>query len=164
MRKVKAQELSEKFSLYGRWARMVDPDAFHFGAPPIEFYRDLLPLNAGGAPVVSFSICRVEKRALVVDVTEYHTACGEGILPLDADVLVHVMPAGPREAPPLGLLEVFRVPRGTMVALNPGVWHHAPLAVGAESASVLIVLPERTYANDCTVYTIPENDRVAVTV
>lgn len=162
MRKVKVQELSEKFLAYGRYAKMIGPDAYHFGASPIRFFRDLLPLNLGGAHLVSFSVCQVEKRPLVVEVTEYHSHTGEGILPLDADILVHVMPAFKSGPPPLDQLEVFRVPRGTLVALNPGVWHHAPIVVGAETASVVIVLPERTYANDCVVHQIPEAERVEV--
>ena len=162
MRKVKVQELSEKFSAFGRYAKLLNPAGQHLGASPIRFYRDMLPLNLGGTHLPLFSICQVEKRPLVVDVTEYHSATGEGILPLDADVLIHVAPAGPPGPPPLDQVEVFRVPCGTMVALNPGVWHHAPLVVGAKSASVVIVLPERTYANDCVVFEIPKAEQVKI--
>lgn len=163
MRKVKVQELSEKFLAYGRYARMVEPTGCHFGdGTPIRFFRDLLPLNLGGTHLPSFSICQVDQRPLVVNVTEYHSRTGEGILPLDADILCHVMPAGNKPVPPLGELEVFRVPAGTMVALNPGVWHHAPFVVGARTGSTLIVLPERTYANDCVVYQVPAADQVEI--
>lgn len=162
MKKVKVQELSERFLLYGRHAQMVNPSAYHFGEPPVRFFRDLLPLNLGAAHLVSCSVCQVNRRPLVVSVTEYHSATGEGILPLDADVLIHVAPAFKPGPPPLDQLEVFRLPRGIMVALNPGVWHHAPMVVGADSASTLIVLPERTYANDCVVYQIPAGDQVEI--
>jgi ureidoglycolate lyase len=48
------------------------------------------------------------------------------------------------------------------VALRPGVWHHAPFTCDKEYVNTLIVLPERTYAIDCEVYEIPEEDRVEI--
>ena len=45
MRKVKVQELSEKFAVYGRYAKLLNPAGQHLGASPIRFYRDLLPLK-----------------------------------------------------------------------------------------------------------------------
>ena len=54
-------------------------------------------------------------------------------------------------------MQVFRVPMGTMVVLRPGVWHHAPFTVDDDPANVLIVLPERTYANDCLVVELGED-------
>jgi ureidoglycolate lyase len=164
MRKVKTRELSlEAFAPYGAFADMLDPEAAHFGDEPIQFYRDMVQLDLGGKGVASFSICRVKDRPLVVDVTEFHSSCGEGILPLDSDVLIHVGAASPNGEVPLDDLEVFRVPRGTMVALRPGVWHHAPFAHKSQKANVLIVLPERTYANDCTVYEIEKRKRTEIT-
>jgi ureidoglycolate lyase len=113
----------------------------------------MVPLDLGGRGIASFSVCRVEDRQPVVDVTEHHTACGEGILPLDAEVLIHVAPATPPGEVPWDRIRLFRVPKGTFVSLKAGVWHHAPLLAeaGAPAANVLIVLPERTYANDCVV-------------
>ncbi len=164
MRTVKVSELSlEAFSPFGFYADLIDPDQEKIGAPPIEFFRDMVQQDLGGAPTVSFSTCRVEPRDLVIDVSEYHTATGEGILPLDNDVLIHVGPATPPDADvPLDKIRVFRVPRGTMVVLRPGVWHHAPFTVNDDPANVLIVLPERTYANDCEVFELAEDDRIRI--
>lgn len=163
MREVKIQELSlEGFRNFGTFQNMINPGAYHFGAEPIQFFRDMVQLNLGGSSIASFSVCRVKKRDLVVDKSEYHGSCGEGILPLDADVLIHVAPASRPGPPPTEEIEVFRVPKGTMVALKPGVWHHAPFAHSADTASVLIVLPERTYANDCIVHEIPEKERTGI--
>ncbi len=164
MRTVEIEELTvERFWPFGTFARHLNPTEIKIGAPPVEFYRDMTQLDLGGASIVSFSTCRVEKREPMIDVTEYHTATGEGILPLDADVLIHVGPATPPDAPvPLDQFRVFRVPRGTMVALRPGVWHHAPFALDSEVANVLIVLPERTYANDCEVVELTEDERIHI--
>jgi ureidoglycolate lyase len=121
--------------------------------------------NLGGAALASFSTCRVEKRDPVIDVTEYHSSCGEGMLPLDGDVLIHVGPASAADGTvPLDKIKVFRVPKGTMVVVRPGVWHHAPFVVDGDAANVLIVLPERTYANDCIVVELSEADRIGVEI
>ena len=113
--------------------------------------------------MASFSTCRVEKRDPVIDVTEYHSTCGEGMLPLDSDVLIHVGPASPSDGTvPLEKIRVFKVPKGTMVVVRPGVWHHAPFVVDGGAANVLIALPERTYANDCIVVELGEADRMTV--
>lgn len=164
MRTVKIQELSrEGFWPFGYYAQLIDPSGEKIGARPIEFFRDLAQLDLGGAAIASFSTCRVEKREPVIDVTEYHTATGEGILPLDGDVLIHVGPATPPGDPvPLARFRVFRVPKGTVVVLRPGVWHHAPFTVGDQPANVLIVLPERTYARDCVVVQVPQADRIRI--
>jgi len=161
MRTAKVEKLTrEAFAPFGFFADMLKPRGDKLGKPPIEFFRDMVQLDLGGKSVASLSVCRVKTRPPVVDVAEYHTHCGEGILPLDNDVLIHVAPATPTDEPPASKMRIFRVPRGTLVVLRPGVWHHAPFAVGRKEANVLIVLPERTYANDCEVAEIPESKRV----
>jgi ureidoglycolate lyase len=163
MRKVSIRELGlREFRAYGSFANLLDPEAAHFGEAPVEFYRDMLQLDLGGKGTASFSVCRVSPRPLIVDKTEFHSSCGEGILPLDGDVLIHVGPASPNGVVPVEELEVFRAPKGTLVTLKPGVWHHAPFAHGSERVNVLIVLPERTYANDCAVFEVPEDKRTVI--
>lgn len=157
---VKVEELSLKaFQPFGYYANMIDPDTEKIGQPPIDFYRDMVQQDMGGRGVVSFSICRVEKRDLVIDVTEYHTSTGEAALPLDNDTFMHVGPAtSAGDPPPLRKIRVFRVPRGTILVIKPGIWHHAPFTANDDPANVLIVLPERTYANDCVVVDIEGDD------
>ena len=165
MRTVKIEELEvETFLPFGSYAHMLDPEAEKIGKEPIEFYRDMIQQDLGGKAIVSFSTCRVEKRSLVIDVTEYHTETGEGCLALDNDILIHVGPATAGGVPPLDKIRVFRVPQGTMVVLRPGVWHHAPFTVDSRPANVLIVLPERTYANDCIVVELKKADQIAISV
>jgi ureidoglycolate lyase len=156
MSKLKVRELSvEGFLPFGFYASMTNPDSESLGASPIMFYRDMLQQDMGGAAMPSFSVCRVEKRPFVIDVSEFHTATGEGTLPLDNDVIIHVAPATADPAVfPAEKAQLFRVPKGTMVVLRPGVWHHAAFTVNAKPANVLIVLPERTYARDCFVVSL----------
>lgn len=163
MIKLKIEELTvEKFLPYGYYANCINPDAEKIGAEPIEFYRDMLRQNLGNHSQVSFSVCRVEKRDPVIDVIEYHSQTGEGILPLDGDVLIHVAPATPNSVLPLDKFRVFYIPQGTMVVLRPGVWHHAPFTPNNKPANILIILPERTYANDCTAVELENTDRINI--
>ncbi len=163
MRTVKVKELSlESFAPYGTFGDMINPDALKLGEEPIEFYRDMVPVDFGVSNIGLFSVCRVLKRPPVVDVTEYHSGCGEGNLPLDGDILIHVGPASANGVVPVEDFEVFRVPKGTFVSIKPGVWHHAPFAMDTDCVNTVIILPERTYANDCFVYEIPEDDQIQI--
>lgn len=165
MRSVPVEELSpEAFRPFGVYAGMLVPEGEAIGESPVRFYRDMVQM-AFGEPrsLPSFSVCRVERRPLVVDVTEMHSYAAEGNMPLDGDALVHVAPATPNGVCPAERIRVFRIPRGTFFTMNPGVWHHAPFVVGAAAAlSMLVVLPERTYANDCLVVELDEARRVAI--
>jgi ureidoglycolate lyase len=150
------------FAAFGVYSRFNQPSGVFIGASPIRFFRDLLPLELGGKNPM-LSICRVEPRAKVIDVMEYHTMTGEGILPLDGDVLVQVAPATPPGLPfPAAMVRVFHVPQGTMLCIRPGVWHHAPFVLGNQPVNVLIVLPERTYANDCLAHEIPTDQLLRI--
>lgn len=155
------------FAPYGSYADLIEPDAGgraapRIGAPPIEFFRDLVQSGIGRDTTVSFGVCRVARRAPVIDASEYHDGSCETVLPLDGDVLMHVAPATPGDRFPAEQVEVFLVPKGTVVVLRPGVWHHAPFTIETERVSCLIALPERLYARDCHVVTVPESERIRV--
>ncbi len=155
------------FAPYGSYAALLEPDAGgrpapRIGAPPIEFFRDVLQSGIGADTTVSFGVCRVTRRPPVIDASEYHDGCCEALLPLDGDVLVHVAPAVPEGRFPAEQAEVFLVPKGTLVVLRPGVWHHGPFALRAERVSCLVALPERLYARDCKGITVPEQDRIRI--
>ncbi len=155
------------FAPYGSYAAMIAPDAGtraapRLGAPPVEFFRDLLQSGIGTDTTVSFGVCRVTRRPPVIDASEYHDGCCEALMPMDGDVLVHVAPAVPGDRFPSEQAEVYLVPKGTMIVLRPGVWHHGPFALGAERVSCLVALPERLYARDCHAVEIPAEDRIRV--
>ena len=165
MRTIKAEPLSaEAFLPFGFYANLINPTAAKLGAAPIEFFRDMVQQDLGGASIVSFSTCRVEQRPLVIDACEYHSALAEGLLPLDHDVLVHVAPASADGQVPLDAMRVFAVPRGTMVVLRPGVWHHAAFTVNSTEANLLIALPQRAYANDCIGVELGAADQIRIEV
>ena len=59
--------------------------------------------------------------------------------------------------------EVFRVPKGTLVKIDAGVWHQESFVAGnEEDVHVLIVLPQRTYKRDCVLVPYEEADWVRI--
>ena len=81
----------------------------------------------------------------------------EGIVALDDDMLIHVAPASGGTPVP-ELAKAFLVPKGCMVKINAAIWHLCPLPANNEVLHAMIVLPECTYANDCTVVEFEEKD------
>ncbi len=152
----------ESFSIYGFFGSLLNPSGPKLGAPPITFYRDMVPVDLGLATTVYLSSLVVEKRPPIVDVSEFHMSCGEGMVPLDGDALIHVAPAGGAEQPAPEEIEIFRVPKGMAVSLRPGVWHHAPFACGNDTLHALILLPERIYARDCIVKNLEPSCQVSI--
>lgn len=161
MRKVIPKELTlEAFDAFGRFSDAVDPKGPSVGPEIHEFFRDALVFNTASPYPVSLSVSRVLDRPHVIATTEIHPTSGELILPLNGDVYCHVgLPSGPDE-PDFNTFEVFRIPAGTAVMLNNGVWHYATFPCGTDPVSVLILLPERTYAYDCVVVDIPQEDQI----
>lgn len=163
MKTVKVQQLSrEKFSRYGTYANMINPVADATGAKDAEivFYRDMVQQTLSDSP--SFSTCFMRPREMKITVGEYHDFTCEVSMPLDNDALVWVAPAGAVKEVPVDDIEVFYVPKGTMLSLRPGVWHHAAFSVNDKNLNVLIVLPERCYATDCFVAEIPEDKQLEI--
>ncbi|MCQ2352278.1 MAG: ureidoglycolate lyase [Victivallaceae bacterium] len=161
MKSVKVQKLSvEKFAKYGSFAALINPDAETTGSKDasIVFYRDMVQQELFGRNP-SFSTCRMKPRPMVIDAGEYHNHTCEVSMPLNADALVWVAPADCSKNVPVDKIEVFLVPRGTILSIRPGVWHHAAFAIDNQPLDVMIVLPERAYVNDCVGVAIPKADQ-----
>jgi ureidoglycolate lyase len=163
MKKISVIELEEKsFKVYGSFSNMINPDSPKLGPPPVEFYRDVSQITLGQSTIPSFSITRITPRPLVIEKFEYHNFTGEAFLPLDGDVFVHLAPAGHGDNISYDKIEVFRIPKGMLVTLHPGVWHQAPYCGSDAVVNVLVVLPERTYENDCNVICFPEENKLQI--
>lgn len=163
MKQIGLKELNlENFKKYGSFSDMLNLSAEKLGPGLIEFYRDMeqVVFPAGANP--SISVTKAQKRPKVIEKCEYHNFAGEGILPLDGDVVIHLAPASRGQNVPYDRIEAFRIPQGTFVSLRPGVWHHAPFPYSTESVNTLVILPERTYENDCKVVIFTDDNKIEI--
>ncbi len=161
MRAVPADRIThEAIAPYGAMADFLEPQGFSLDGALHRFFPDRVMINSEDA--FAFSPLAVKKpKKMVVDAMEMHELADEIILPLDDDVVVHVAPTTP-ELPDTTKAEAFLVPKGTLVKLNRGVWHLAPLPVNLPVVHVLIGLPQRTYAMDCEFVPLPESERFEI--
>lgn len=80
---------------------------------------------------------------------EQHRNTPEVLIPVDEDVILLLgkEAAFKNEIPSKEDFEAFLVPRGTVVSINPGVWHHSPMAMNKFSR-VIVLFKENTSQND----------------
>ena len=150
MLKIKAEPITnEGFAPFGRFYNMSDPQGYALQGELHRFFPDRL--TAGVFGNLAFSPILVKKpEKYVITQQEYHTTTWEMILPLNDDMIIHCAPAS-AGASVNEFAKAFIVPKNTLVMINAAIWHLAPLPVNSEQLNAMIVLPECTYANDCTV-------------
>jgi len=156
MRQVKAQPLTyEAFAPYGSFYNMKDPKGYGLCGEIHQFFPDRL--TADSQHRVGYSPILVKKpERMIITQQEYHTTTWEMILPLDDDMILHVAPASAGK-PVTEFAQAFIVPKHTLVKMNAAIWHLAPLPAYNDQLTAMIILPECTYANDCSVVDlIPE--------
>ncbi len=140
---------SANFATFGQFCDMENPTAASFSGGAFTFYRDSVRMGANG--VLGFSTLVVKKdEEWNVPALEHHNFSAEIMLPLDDDAVLCLAPACADAAPADEDISAFIVPKGTLVHLNPGVWHYMPLPRTKDKVHVLVVLPERAYHNDLT--------------
>ena len=158
MKTIKVQPVtSENFSVYGQYTDLLNPSGYSLG----DFFHDRIKMNVSGSMNMAFSALEIHKAdPMIVTASEYHNTTQEGMVCLDDDMIVYLAPASKEPVPEL--TEAFLVPKGTMICLHTSVWHLAPIAATKETAHVLIVLPERTYFNDCIVVDYEEDQQIKI--
>ncbi|HAH62605.1 MAG TPA: ureidoglycolate hydrolase [Treponema sp.] len=148
MRTISVNALTkETFSDFGSFYNMLKPDGHTLG----NFFHDHVLMPVSGCMPVGFSsmvISKPEDKMLVTK-AEYHNTTGEVLLPLDDDIIIYTTP--PSNKPVPDKTKAFLVPCGTIVLMNAGVWHFTPFPVHLKESHVMVALPERTYAADCTI-------------
>ena len=150
MRTVTVQPLSrEAFAPFGQYYAMEQPEGYALCGELHRFFPDRMTTDSehrlGLSPIL------VKKPArMIITQQEYHTTTWEMILPLNDDMIVHCAPASGGE-PVTELAQAFLVPKHTLVKMNAAIWHLAPLPANEDELSAIIILPECTYANDCSV-------------
>lgn len=150
MKKIQVETLTkESFAPFGQFYNMEQPDGYALCGELHQFFPDRVTADSnhrvGYSPIV---VKKPEK--MIITQQEYHTTTWEMILPLDDDMILHCAPAS-GGAVVTDLVKAFLVPKHTLIKMNAAIWHLAPLPANNEKLTALIVLPECTYANDCTV-------------
>jgi ureidoglycolate lyase len=162
MKEIEVKELSrDKFHVYGDYQDLLHAaeDYKRSGATNI-FVPDCITLTLGNNLPVAVSVARVSKTETIIETVEYHKFTCEGIMPIDGDCIIFVSPASFRID--TADIEAYRVPKGTFVQLQPGVLHGRQFTLDTLSVNVLILLPQRTYANDIVFEHLEGENRVEI--
>ena len=161
MRKIQVQPLThEDFAPFGQFYPMEQPQGYALCGELHQFFPDRL--TADSTHRVGYSPILVKKpEKMVITQQEYHTTTWEMILPMDDDMILHVAPAS-AGTPVTHLAKAFLVPKHTLVKMNAAIWHLAPLPATKEQLTAMIILPECTYANDCTVVDLKPEEQFEI--
>ncbi len=157
MKTVKAIPITyENFAPFGQFYSMNEPSGYPLCGELHKFYPDRITADSNHR--IGFSPITVKKPdKMVITAQEYHTTTWEMILPLNDDMILHCAPAS-AGAVVNDYVKAFIVPKNTLVKINSAIWHLAPLPKSEESLNAMIILPECTYANDCTVIDLKEDE------
>lgn len=143
----------ENFAPFGQFYAMDHPEGYALCGESHQFFPDRISADSnhrvGYSPIV---VRKPDK--MVITQQEYHTTTWEMILPLDDDMIIHCAPASGGK-PVTHLAQAFLVPKHTLVKINAAIWHLAPLPAAEDHLTAMIILPECTYVNDCTMVDIP---------
>ena len=158
MKQIKIQKLTrDDFAPFGEFYDLINPDGYALSGAIHKFYPDRMTTACGGR--LAFSPLVINKPdSMVITQQEYHTTAEEFILPLNDDMIIHVAPASGGTVV-TDYAKAFLVPKNTLVKLKAAIWHLAPLPATKDQLTVLIVLPECTYANDCPVVDLSEEEQ-----
>ena len=161
MRKIKAEAITnENFAPFGQFYTMDAPKGYALCGELHRFFPDRLVADSNHR--VGYSPILVKKpEKMIITQQEYHTTTWEMILPLNDDMILHCAPAS-AGTPVTEHAKAFIVPKNTLVKMNAAIWHLAPLPAAKEELAAMIILPECTYANDCTVVDLPEEQQFQI--
>ena len=166
MKTIKVNELTQSaFRQYGIFQSLVDNEGLAAASVNKRgFFADIMTLNFGTTTLPSVSVCnvkRVDKK--IIGFIEAHKYTCEGLLPLDADVIIYVGKVIKGELS-LDTIEAFLVPQYTFVKLEPLILHGTQYVIKAEEAHILCMLPQRTYSNDMISRVLDDNDKIEILV
>ena len=161
MRQVKIEPLTvEAFAPFGAFYQMDKPEGYALCGEIHQFFPDRLVADSNHR--VGYSPILVKKpEKMIITQQEYHTTTWEMILPLDDDMILHCAPAS-AGTPVTHLAKAFLVPKNTLIKMNAAIWHLAPLPASRDQLTAMIILPECTYANDCTVVDLKPEEQFEI--
>ncbi len=161
MKTIKAKLINnDDFAQFGQFYSMTEPKGYALCGEIHKFFPDRVVADSnhriGCSPIV---VKKPEK--MIITQQEYHTTTWEMIMPLDDDMILHCAPAS-AGVPVTDYVQAFIVPKNTLVKMNSAIWHLAPLPANNDLLTALIILPECTYANDCTVVDLNEDEQFEI--
>lgn len=161
MKIIKAQALThEDFAPFGQFYTMDKPQGLGLSGEIHTFYPDRIVADSNHR--VGYSCITVRKpEKMLITQQEYHTTTWEMIMPMNDDMILHVAPASAGK-PVTDLAKAFVVPKNTIVKMNAAIWHLAPLPATKDELCAVIILPECTYMNDCTVVDLKEDEQFVI--
>jgi ureidoglycolate hydrolase len=158
MTTLRVESLSaEAFAPYGRIVTRPS-DKEHASGPGWRWWAETALLDGDDRPW-GVGYLDLEPVAPRFDWAERHMRTLEAIFATSGDVLVYVGPPDrldePQHMPSLERFRVFRVPAGSGVVLDRGVWHGAPFAAGERTSAIVLIL-EGTGRDDLTLMRFPD--------
>ena len=161
MKQIKLELIThENFAPFGQFCDMSHPNGYALCGELHQFFPDRI--TADSEHRVGYSPIVVKKpQRMIVTQQEYHTGTWEMILPLDDDMIIHCAPASAGTVV-TDYVKAFLVPKHTLVKMNAAIWHLAPLPANNEQLTAMIILPECTYCNDCTVVDLAEDEQFEI--
>ena len=166
MKTIKVQELSRKaFRQYGTYQNLLDnEDLAEASVRKAGFFADVLTLSFGNSTLPSVSVCNVKKEDKnIIPMVETHKFTCEGLLPLDADVIMFFGRVVNGEMD-LSTIEAFNVPRGTFIKVEPLIVHGRQFVTKAAEAHILCLLPQRTFNNDINKKVLGDDEKIEILV
>ncbi|MDD6449563.1 MAG: ureidoglycolate lyase [Lachnospiraceae bacterium] len=162
MRTIKAEPLTrESFAQFGEYYEMGNPEGYSLNGEIHRFFPDRVTESYEHR--LAFSPILVKKKEpMLITQLEYHTTTPEMIMPLNGDMIIHVAPVS-AGTPVTDLTKAFYVKKWTLVKIRSAIWHLAPLPADEDELCAMIILPECTYANDCTVVDLKPEERFVIT-
>ena len=139
---------AEAFAPFGRVIRQPERERDAEG-PGWRWWAETVLLAGDGRPFgVGFLDLEPAQRSF--DWAEKHRRTQEAVIATTGDILLYVASAEHERAPAEDGFRVFRVPGGSGVVLDRGVWHGAPLAPDAATTALALIL-EGTGRHDVVV-------------
>ncbi len=161
MQIIKVEKITkENFAPFGSYYDMLNPSGYALQGELHSFYPDRMTESCTGRMAFSPLLVKKPDKMVITDV-EYHTTTPELIIPMNDSMIIHVAPAT-GGVPKTELTKAFIVPKGTMVKLNTAIWHLAPLPSKEDVLHAIVILPECTYMNDCTVVSLKEEEQFEI--
>jgi len=134
------------FKPYGQFVSTANRDA-DAETKEFSFWNALGVMDAAG-PVSVCIVRAVPQTGMRETAMERHLKTTETLIPTGDVVLVAAL-TDPKnkDLPDPATAKAFLVKKGDAVVFGPGVWHHAPLAVG-ETCNVFVVFDRTTPEKD----------------